>query len=33
VSKIYDPVLKADLASGNVTEVGRAYGEMIRSSS
>jgi hypothetical protein len=33
VSKFYDPVLKSDLASGNVTEVGRAYREMIRSSS
>jgi hypothetical protein len=32
VSQLYDPVLKADLASGNVTEVGRAYGQMIRSS-
>jgi hypothetical protein len=31
VNEIYDPVLKADLASGNVTEVGRAYGKMIRS--
>jgi hypothetical protein len=31
VDQIYDPVLKADLASGNVTEVGRAYAKMIRS--
>ena len=31
VNEIYDPVLKADLVSGNVTEVGRAYAKMIRS--
>ncbi len=31
VDEIYDPVLKADLASGNVTAVGRAYAKMIRS--
>jgi len=31
VDQIYDPVLKADLAKGNVSEVGRAYATMIRS--
>ena len=31
VNELYDPVLKRDLASGNVTAVGRAYGQMIRS--
>ena len=33
VNELYDPVLKQDLASGNVTAVGRAYGQMIRSHS
>jgi hypothetical protein len=31
VNELYDPVLKQDLALGNITAVGRAYGQMIHS--